>query len=340
MATLGSTLPTLLDFARREDNQGSVEATLIELLAQTNQILGDMVVVEGNLQTGHRTTVRTGLPSATWRMLNYGVQPSKSSTAQITDTAGMLEAYAEVDKALAELNGNSAAWRLSEDRAFFEAMNQAMAQTLFYGDLTTNPERFLGLAPRYAASSGSASAANVIKAGGASTDNTSIWLVCWGPNTVHGFYPKGSKAGLQRQDLGEQTLLDAAGGKFQGYRTHYKWDLGLSVRDWRYVVRICNIANSTLATAGDSTDTSANILKYMLMALNYLPAQGMGRPVFYMNNTVKMYLECKLINTKAGAANPWLTMKDLTDGSGYVTQFMGVPIHRCDQITNAESLVS
>jgi hypothetical protein len=46
--------------------------------------------------------------------LNYGVASSKSRTAQVTDSCGMLEAYAEIDKALADLNGNSAAFRLSE----------------------------------------------------------------------------------------------------------------------------------------------------------------------------------------------------------------------------------
>ncbi len=33
---------------------------------------------------------------------------------------GMLETYSEIDKALADLNGNTAAYRLSEDRAFLE----------------------------------------------------------------------------------------------------------------------------------------------------------------------------------------------------------------------------
>ena len=50
---------------------------------------------------------------------------------QVTDSIGMLETYAEVDKSLADLNGNTDEFRLSEDRAFIEAMNQAMAQTLF-----------------------------------------------------------------------------------------------------------------------------------------------------------------------------------------------------------------
>ena len=118
MSTLAVTNPTLLDVTKRLDPKGQID-TIAEMLAQTNEILLDMTFVEGNLPTGHRTTIRTGLPSATWRKLNYGVQPSKSTTVQITDNCGMLEAYSEIDKS-ADLNGNSAAFRLSKDRAFVE----------------------------------------------------------------------------------------------------------------------------------------------------------------------------------------------------------------------------
>ena len=160
-----------------------------------------MTYVEGNLPTGHKTTIRTGLPSAAWRMLNYGVQPSKSDTAQITDACGMLEAYAEVDKALVELNGNAAAFRLSEDRAFLEAMNQEMASTLFYGNEKTHPATFTGLAPRFSELSAdrARSGYNVLSAGVPSarppswmagpSASTSPFFTSW-PGTQEGTWPK------------------------------------------------------------------------------------------------------------------------------------------------------
>ncbi len=167
MAILGGTALTYADWAKRIDDDGKV-ATIINLLSQTNEILDDMLVVEGNLPTGHKTTVRTGLPSATWRLLNYGVIKTKSTTAQVTDNCGMLEAYSEIDKDLADLNGNTAEFRLSEDMAFLEGMNQQMASTLFYGNIAVNPERFTGLAPRYnsVSTATAQTAANVIDAGG------------------------------------------------------------------------------------------------------------------------------------------------------------------------------
>ena len=143
MATIGSQALTYADWARRMDD-GYKVARIIELLSQTNEILEDMMVVEGNLPTGHKTTVRTGLPQATWRLLNQGVPNAKSTTAQIQDTCGNLETYSVIDKDIADLNGNTQEFRLSEVRAFLEGMSQQVASTLIYGNQFINPERFTG----------------------------------------------------------------------------------------------------------------------------------------------------------------------------------------------------
>lgn len=335
MATIG-TLMNLNDYAKRLDGNGKIDA-IAELLSQTNEILADMPFMEGNLQTGHKTTVRTGLPTATWRQLNYGVQPSKSVTKQVTDACGMLEAYAEIDKSLADLNGNSGEFRLSEDRAFLEAMNQTMATTLFYGDTTKDPEKFNGLSCRYSTYSANVtnSGSNIIKsdgsAGDSGTDLTSIWLVVWGANTAHGIFPKGSKAGLVHEDLGEQTLLDASGGKYQGYRTHYKWDIGLTVRDWRYVVRIANIKVSALVKAAA---TGSDLIDLMTRALDLPPNLSMGKAVFYVNRTIKSYLRRQLNNK----SNVWLSQDEV--GGKPVLTFAGIPVRRSDALVNTETFVA
>src|SRR5215467_14197689 len=111
---------TFADWAKRFDDDLKT-ITIVELLSLTNEIMFDMLVVEGNLPTGHKTTIRTGLPQPTWRLLNYGIIQSKSTTAQITDTVGNLEALSKVDKDLVALNGGSADFRLSESQAFIEA---------------------------------------------------------------------------------------------------------------------------------------------------------------------------------------------------------------------------
>lgn len=330
MSTLATTHPTLLDITKRLDPEGKVD-TIAEILNQTNEVLDDMVWIEGNLPTGHRTTVRSGLPTPTWRKLYGGVQPTKSRTVQVTDSVGMLEAYAEVDKALADLNGNSAAFRLSEDRAHIEGMNQEFASTLFYGAEANEPEAFTGFGARFndqAAENGG----NIITDAATpdSSDNTSIYLVVWGPNTVHGIYPKGSVAGLNMEDKGQVTIenIDGNGGRMEAYRTHYRWDCGLTVRDWRYVVRI-NIDQENLVKNAAS---GPDLIDLMTQAVELVPSLSMGRPAFYANRTVRSFLRRQIANKVAAST---LTIEQVA--GKHVTMFDGIPLRRCDAITNTEA---
>lgn len=331
MATLAVTHPTLLDLARRTDPDGNI-ADIVEILNQTNEVLDDMVWLEGNLTTGHRTTIRTGLPAPTWRKMYGGVQPTKSTTAQITDNTGMLEAYAEVDKALADLNGNTAAWRLSEETPHIEGMSQEIAQTIFYGNEGTEPEAFTGLSPRFNQLDNANNSDNVIAGGGSGTDNASIWLAVWGPNSGFGITPKGSKAGLQMEDKGQVTIenIDGAGGRMEAYRTHYRWDAGLTIRDWRYFVRIANIDRSALTV---DAATGANLPNLMFEAQQRLPNMN-GRAVWYMDRglVTKLGQQSALL-TK----NSSLTIENV--GGRTVTSWLGIPIRRVDVLSPDESLV-
>lgn len=330
MATLIATNPTLADVASRLTADGKIDPNIVEMLSETNEVLEDATMLEANGFTEHKTTVRSGLPAGTWRKLNYGVQPEKSRTVPVKDSLGMLETYAEVDKALADLNGNSAAWRLSEDRAFIEGLNQTAASTLFYGDGSLDPEKYTGFAPRYNSLSAE-NAINIVDAGGTGSDNASIWLVVWGPNTCHMIYPKGSPAGLQARDLQEHTLTDAAGGKYQGYRTHYKWDQGLTLRDWRYVVRIANIDMSDLTKNGA---TGADLTDLMTQAIELVPNIGMGRPAFYMNRKLRSTLRRQITNK---VTNSTLTMEEVAGKK--VVAFDGIPCRRSDALLATEARV-
>ena len=331
MATIGANYLTFTDLAKRSDEMGKI-TDVIEMLNQTNDILLDMPWIQGNLPTGHKTTIRTGIPQATWRLLYQGAQPTKSTTTQITDTCGMLETYSVVDKDLADLNGNAPEFRLSEDRAFIEGMNQQMAQTIFYGNIATNPERFQGLSPRYntLVTATAQTAVNVIDAGGVGSTNCSIWLVAWGENTVHGIYPKGSKAGLVHEDVTTPAPIDdGSGGKYQAYQTKYQWKCGLTVRDWRFVVRICNIDASLL-----SGGSPVNLQRLMIRAMNKLPSMKLGRAVFYVNRAVKTWADIQATEKTT------LAFKSVTDAQGEeFTKFRGIPVRLSDQLLNTEARV-
>jgi hypothetical protein len=339
MAALGSDKLTLLDWARRIDPDGKI-ATVAETLNHYNEVLDDITFVEGNLPTGHKVTVRASLPTPTWRLLNQGVTRTKSTSNQITETCGMMEAYSEIDKDLAMLNGNTSEFRFTEDLAHIEAMNQTFVSTLIYGDTSVDPEKFVGLAPRYYSISSGTTYGNVINGGGSGADNTSVWLVGWSPSTISGIFPKGSQAGLIVKDLGEQTVYDADLKPYQAYRTHFQWKCGIAVKDWRYVVRICNIDISDLETAGDTSDTSANLLKMMSQALDKLPPNGTVRPVFYCNNRVRAMIRVKLFSK----SNTYITLENwqspISGLSRPTLAFQGVPIRRIDEITVAEAALS
>lgn len=335
MGALSAIHPTMLDFDKRLDPDGTI-AQIVELLSMTNEIIPDATWIEGNLETGHRTTVRTGIPTPTWRKLYGGVQPNKSTTAQVTDNCGMLEAYAEVDVALADLNGNAPAFRLSEDRAFIEGMNQEFAKTLFYGNEGSTPEAFTGLAPRFNAKSGAANGDNIIlaDASASGSDQTSIWLVCWGANTAHCIYPKGSAAGLKMTDKGVVTVenVDGSNGRAEMYRTHYRWDVGFSVRDWRYIVRIANVDTSALTK---NASAGADLIDCLAQALEIVPSLSLGKPVLYCNRTVKSFLRRQIANKVAAST---LTMDQVA--GKHVLMFDGIPVHRCDSILNTEAVIS
>jgi hypothetical protein len=333
MATLSTQYLTLSDWAKRLDPDGQV-GIVAELLSQSNEILEDAVFIEGNLPTGHRVNIRTGLPSVYWRSINQGVPSSKSTTAQVDESVGMLEAYAKIDKDLALLNGNTAQFRLSEDKAFIEAMNQQQASAMFYGNPQTDPRQYLGLAPRFGAISGAGNATSIIDAGGTSSVNTSIWLVVWGENTVSCVFPKGSKAGLIRDDQGELVVYDSNNNPYQALQTHYQWKNGLVVKDWRYVVRIANIDTTNLV----AESAAADIIKLMSRALDRIPNLTMGRAAFYMNRTVYSMLRVQALQK---SQNVLAVEKGLNQfGSPAAWQsFEGVPLRRVDQILNTESRV-
>lgn len=341
MATLSSLNPTMLDLARATDPDGKI-AMVAEVLSEDNEILDEMSWIEGNLPTGNRTTIRTGLPTPTFRKMYEGVKQQKSSTVQITDNTGMLEAYAEIDKALADLNGNSAAFRFQEDRAFLQGMNQKVASTLFYGNEGTEPEAFTGFSPRFNSLSAE-NADNIIVGGGSGTDNQSIWLVVWGPQTCHGIVPKGSKAGLQVTDKGQVTVEDASDGsntgRYEAYRTHYRWDVGLTLRDWRYVVRIPNIDKSALSATFTSGAfaSGANLPDLMFQGMRLIPNLNAGRASFYMSRDTASWVARQ---KAAMGLSSYAESETVAGDKRWTERFNGIPMRRVDALSADEALVS
>jgi hypothetical protein len=333
MAAINRDLPTLNDQAKRMDPNGAI-AHIVEVLTQRNPVLEDMVWQEGNLPTGHRFTSRTALPSIAWRRFNEGILPSKSKTDQVDETCGMLEAMSVIDVQLAKLNGNEVAFRASEDRAFLQAMNNEMEYGMFYHSTKDAPEKFMGLTPRYFHSSQGPAQKQVIKchSSAADADQHSMWLVCWGPDTIFGIYPKGSNVGIEYHDMGKQIWSDAANKKFLAYVMNWNWKMGLCVKDFRYAVRIANIDDSILNATGATEDT---LIPAMIHAYSRLPDYRSGRSVFYCNVKVWTYL---WLQARNAVKNSTLAVREV-EGSPVLT-FQGIPIRKTDGLLmGTEALV-
>ena len=335
MATLSALLPTALDFARRSDCDQKLQK-IIEISEPTNEILGYLPWAECNQGTGHLTTTRTGYPSGTWRLLNQGVQPEKSQTVQTLDTTGMLADYAEVDKTLADLNGNSAEWRLQENAGTLIGMNQTFLSTLFYGNTAVNPERFTGLSPRFSAPSTTRDNAGYNMVDGGAADGvtagcTSIWILGLGPNTLHGIYPKGMPMGWNAQDLGQQTKTDSNGKMLEVLRNYYQFHSGISLRDWRYVSRVCNV--EVAALKGDYA-SGAKLWDLLTIAVDRIESLQGVTPVICCNRTIRSFMRRQIVNKIAPAT---LTTENIAGKR--VTMFDSIPVLLCDGIVNTEAAV-
>lgn len=343
---------TLADWGRRVDPQGRID-DIAEVLSQCNEIFDDMLWREANLPTGHKSTIRTGLPIGTWRMLYQGVPFTKSTTAQVTDGVGMLEAYSRQDRKLAELEGDIAAFRLSEDDAHLEGLSQQMASVIFYGNSNINPTQFTGFTPRFNTVNAATAqnAANVMDLGGTGSNNASAWIIGWGERTAFGIFPKGSKSGLLMEDKGDiRPGFDSNGYEFEAYTTYFRWEAGLVVKDWRYVVRMANI-DTTSAAGGLASSTPPDLFAFLSKAMVRMPtltmrASGITKtdapdetapplnPAIYCNRTVRMYMDIQAIRDK----NVLLGVHDY--GGVPITTFRGIPIKIVDQLLNTETRVT
>ena len=320
MSTLDSTAQlTLLEQANRIDPQGNT-AVIAEVLAATNEIMMDIPWTMANDTWTHKAVKRLTLPSGSWRRLNDGVSNEASQTVPVTFGIGMLESYAENDKALIDSFPDKAAARMAESRAFIEGMGQTLASTLFYGSIAATPEKFDGLTAYMGATNGW----QVQDVGGTGSDTTSIYVVQWGEDAVHMVYPRGHKfLGVNHEDLGVVTLSGST-GQYQGYRDHFSVYAGLVVRDERCIARVASIETSGTTATFDED--------YLIRAINNMRNRGAGCKI-YMNTTIwtQMQIVAKdKTNVNYDARDPF--------GRPLLT-FMGHPVRLCDAILNTETAI-
>lgn len=331
MALIGNKFVDLIDIYKQQDGHGNF-VPVIEILTKMNPILDDAIAVECNKGTTHLHTIRTGLPDVAWGMLYKGIAQSKSSKAQVEDTTGFVEGLSTVDSRLLKLSTNEGAVRLSEANSFLEAMSQEVATKIFYGNTNSDPEQFMGFAPRFN-DKNAPNGNQIIDAGGTGSVNTSMWFITWGENQCHLLYPQGTKAGIDRQDMGEQRVLDANGNPYFAKEEKFTWHVGLAVRDWRYVARIANI---------DTTNMAVGTVKlYDFMRKAYYKLQNRrvqaGKIAIYANRDVLEVLDA--LATNAGASDSFIRLRPMDIQGEQVLTYRGIPIRETDALLNTEARV-
>jgi hypothetical protein len=335
MAVLGIANPTFLDLQKMMAPDGSIDH-VAQVLNQTEE-MDEITFVEGNLTTGHRHSVQTGLPTTSMGRLYKGVTASKGSTEQITDTTAMLESMSEVDSRLVKMASDPMTFRWQMDAPHVESMSQKFHNLLFKGSALAADE-FIGLESRLNSTT-AANGENVLLGAASPTGNDihSIWLAVWSPTSLFGIVPKGSQIGLQTEDLGERWLENASGSndRMKVMATYFKWDVGLGLTDWRYIVRIANIK---LADVKDDAATGPNLPFLMKDAIERLPLYGVGRTAFYMNRSLRQKLRRQVAS---GVASSTLTMEDVGGISPRKKlMFDEIPVNRSDTLAAGESAIS
>lgn len=334
MAINGATQLTIQEILRRKDPNG-VAAKIAELLHQYNPIFDHMPMRPSNQDVSHLMTVRTALPTPTWRRFNQGVTPAKSRTQQITEDMGILESWSVIEKDLAEVGGDVRGNRSSEAAAHMEGMAQEFVGTLLYGNHGSTPEEFNGFMVRYPNAASGDTVENTLDAGGAGADNASILLVGWGEESVFGLYPRNTQAGIIHEDFGIQTVEDpnTAGAFMRAYQERFQLKVGLGVKDWRWIVRLGSIDVSILEA--DPTGATTNLIQWMVKMIHRLPnpAAKSVNLKFYVPRVVGEMLDIQAMNK----ANLYLTVGE--EEGMRKTRLRGIEICTLDAMTEAEALV-
>lgn len=343
--------PTLADVASRMEPDGNIPR-IAEMMSQHNAIGADMPYKQASEMTGHTFVFRSSIPKGSFRMYNQGTPYGKSTTAKARVGMAMLRGYSQIDRDLANHTGDAQRFRETEDVAFLEGMGQTIVQTLIYGNTSVDPTQFEGFATFYNTinTAVAQNAANVIDGGGSGSDNTSMWLVGWGMQSIYAVYPRGSKAGLNMEDKGSIVpAYDSVGNRFEAWTTWFGQDIGLVPEDWRYGVRIANL-DTTGATNGFFGASPPDLFAYMANAIMLPPETNMQASgivgtdapnddaakkwSWYCNRTTRYVLDIQSIRNR----NVLLTDKDYAGNP--ITTWRGIEIDVVDRIANTESTLT
>lgn len=336
MGALGGSLVTLADVAKSKNKQIGKVA---EVLMVEHPMIGHIPYKEMNEGTRHIEEIRSGLATVYYRKANQAIPASKSTTEEREFKAAHFESKSQMDEKVANRGGADrvAYNRWNQAQGHIQAMANEHASLTMYGSPVSDARKVAGLTDFFGSMSASEpTSAQIIEGGGTTGDNTSIWKIHWGENSVFGIYPAGEGAGLKRKDRGfvQINALDSAGaaGSFWGYEEQFEIDHGLVLKDYRQVARIANIDPALLLSGASAAD----IIDLMISANYKIHSLNNGKGHWYMNRTALAFLHKQAL-TKVGAGGG--LSFDNFEGKKILT-FLGDPIFSEDTILNTEDRVT
>ena len=116
--------------------------------------------------------------------------------------------------------------------------------------------------------------------------------------------------------------------------TLFEWNVGLTVRDWRSVVRICNI-DTTKLTLKKGESGFVDLHRLTIVAKNKIPTAKRNRLVWYCNQDVMTALELQA----SDAGNVQLMYGELYQSKN-VPFLHGRPVRQCDAILSTQTALS
>lgn len=317
---------TLAELAKRTNNKQTLD--IANVLSKMMPVIGDAYWVESNRQTDHVHTRSAGLPSGTWRAVNEGVDPSAAQAEQVTEPIGYLEDRSEIDELLIKLAPDSKKYRHDEDLLHLEGLGQTIETAFWYGVESTHPKKFDGICTRYSALTPTAPDPDNTYTAGSSSNNTSAYIIKWGPGSVFCIYPGGSKTmGIEKNDMGRELITTSGTTRLYMWVSQFVFNMGICVRDHRCVQRLANI-NGASGAAANVVDEDKLIEMYF-----NIPG-GTEGAVMYVNKIVASQLAIKAKNKP----NVFWPTKDAFGRP--VINFWDIPIHVSEMITSSETTVA
>jgi len=277
MATIkGGNYWTFRDLASGRLPNGKIDPDVINMIAENNPFMQDILWKECVKGREDVTTIKTGMPKATLRAFYEGIIASKGTKKQVTNSCATVSSALKFDWRIYEAQKDKASYLKDEQADHTEVVSAGVAKLLFYGDTKDTPKAINGfssvfgeyapdnlsddkLAAFYCLNGAHASPS-------ADAKRRSVWFVGWGRKSAYATYPEGSNAGIKIGELKSQYL---PGKDDDGNETDMLWgiqefnhDVGLTVKDYRYCGRICNIdiSNALSANAPDYTELMRRII--------------------------------------------------------------------------------